>query len=496
MDYYITIWTVVVFVEDRLQSGFDWSELEKATGFSLPHLRAIFAKYTGGPLSRYVLKRRIANAAFDMIHGGEKAIEVAIKYGFSNPDTFTRSFKRITGMTPQEFRRRRPPVGRTKLCAGVYGVSERIEPMEKQKAIVTDGTVLYGVPKVGYGIYGCTPFPICLKAAANYLGDDIDYADTMVTSGAAFRLVWDEKYWNGGNVDIMLAFDNPLLAYRNGIEGFGREFKLLARQNGITGSDPEKFSGFESTASKSDFIAFIKEQIDKGNPCIALGIIGPPEACLITGYRNNGQTLLGWNFFQDSPEFATAVSTDDSGYFVTDSWWENEETIAVMSMGEKTAEPADMKQLVDSAITVMTGRKLGNYAKGIFAYDAWKKAITDESQFPKEPILSIMAERLMCQGDAMDCLADGRDNARKFFEKAAAKHPNQPLYGEAAAKFSIGAKNAYRMYETLGGFERNEKQMTELAKPEVRAKLAGLIDACKAADIAALELLKEIRKTL
>ena len=54
---------------------------------------------------------------------------------------------------------------------------------------------------------------------------------------------------------------------------------------------------------KSEFISFIKAKIDSGFPCIALGIIGPPEACIITGYRNNGDVLLGWNFFQDNPEY-------------------------------------------------------------------------------------------------------------------------------------------------------------------------------------------------
>jgi AraC-like DNA-binding protein len=43
-------------------------------------------------------------------------------YGFSNHDTFTRAFKRITGLTPSEFKKKRPSVGRIKLCAGVYGI--------------------------------------------------------------------------------------------------------------------------------------------------------------------------------------------------------------------------------------------------------------------------------------------------------------------------------------------------------------------------------------
>ena len=496
MDYFIVIGSIVVFVENRLQSGFEHVELEKATGFSLSHIRSIFFKHTGRPLARYILSRRIAHAAFDIIHSEESILNISAKYGFNNPDTFTRAFNRITGYTPKDFRKQRCVVGRKKLCAGVYGVSERMEEMNKDITTTKESTILYGVPKVGYGVYGCTPFPICLKAAANYLGEDIDYDYSMASSGAAFRLVWDETCWNGGNVDVLLAFDDPVLVYKNGIEALGREFKLLCRKNLLVENKPSNFSSIESNATKEDFIKFIKEQIDKGYPCIGLGFIGPPEACLITGYRDDGKTLLGWNFFQDNPEFASGVRIDESGYFITDSWWENEDTIAVMSMGEKASGQMPLKKLIQNAIAVLSGRKHGDYAKGIMAYDAWKKAITDESQFPKEPVMPILVERLMCQGDAMDCLADGRENAGKFFKKLAEQSPEQPLFMKIACKFKSVAQNAYSMYKTLGGWQRDEKQLLLFSKTENRLKISELIDNCKVADSEALQLLQKLEQML
>lgn len=122
MDYFITIWSVVVFVENRLYGKLDYKELEKETGFSLAHIRDVFAKHTSRSLSRYIINRKIANAAFEMIHSEQSILDIAAKYGFSNPDTFTRAFKRVTGMTPQEFRKQHCSVGRIKLCAGVYSV--------------------------------------------------------------------------------------------------------------------------------------------------------------------------------------------------------------------------------------------------------------------------------------------------------------------------------------------------------------------------------------
>jgi len=47
VDYYLVIWAVVVYMESRVQTGVRYAGLEKAVGFSLPYLRAVFARYTG-----------------------------------------------------------------------------------------------------------------------------------------------------------------------------------------------------------------------------------------------------------------------------------------------------------------------------------------------------------------------------------------------------------------------------------------------------------------
>jgi hypothetical protein len=92
---------------------------------------------------------------------------------------------------------------------------------------------------------------------------------------------------------------------------------------------------------------FTTQRLDKGFPCIALGIIGPSEACIITGYRENGDVLLGWNFFQDAVEFASQVTFDQSGYFITSKWWENDSTIAVISMGEIIRQPISTIKILE-----------------------------------------------------------------------------------------------------------------------------------------------------
>ncbi len=371
--------------------------------------------------------------------------------------------------------------------------------MKNEKEIKDENsTVLYGISKVEYGENGCTPYPMCVKSCANYLGQDIGIDYTMVATGAAFRLTWDTTSWNGGNVDVIHTFDDPETIYRLGVEALGRRFQMITR--GDTSSDVI-FNNNHTSDDKEDFIHFIKQQIDKGFPCIALGIIGPSEACIITGYRENGNTLLGWNFFQDAIEFAGDIKFDESGYFITDKWWENRSTIAMISMGEMEKPLFSKKEIIENAIKVMTGRydnKSGKiFAKGINAYDAWKKSILNEAEFPRNAIMPFIAERLMCHGDAMDCLIDGRNNAAIFMRKLSEELPEyEQDLKEIGDQFATVTANVWRMADILGGYERNEKQMNNFLKPEVRRQLAVLIEDCKLADSKALEGLSMLLKKL
>lgn len=122
MDYFLTISCIIVYIENRIQEKIDYKDLERATGFSIAHIRDIFVEKTGITLSKYILTRKISNAAYELLYSQQNIMNVATKYGFTNHDTFTRSFKRITGLAPSQFRQVRPPVGRIMLCAGVFGI--------------------------------------------------------------------------------------------------------------------------------------------------------------------------------------------------------------------------------------------------------------------------------------------------------------------------------------------------------------------------------------
>lgn len=505
MNYFLFIWSVVNFVEKRVKVNINYSDLERATGFSYRHIRETFKECTKVSLAKYILSRRVANAAFDIVHTDNNLMNIAVEYCFDSYDTFTRAFKRETGITPVDFRKGRYPVGRHILVAGAYGPSilkdrnKQLLPPNKTEvcnnmkdAVRTDKScILFGVPKVQYSYEECTPFPSCLRACLNYMGQNIDYTYLMAASGAAFRLRWNTSYWDGGNVDIMCIYEDKLEAFKRSFKAAGRKYNILQRES----------------ADKETFISFIKNEIDAGRPVIALGIIGPPEACIITGYDNNRDKLLGWNFFQSNPEFAKDVEIHETGYFICDTWWENPNTTALMSIGEDLQTLVSQKDLLINAIDIMTKPKVffdqryssegHEYAGGQAAYDAWARAIGDDKEFSANAILPVLFERIMCQGDAQVMVGEGRSYAAYFTEWVG--KTNQMVTEEcnlAADFFRATAQCAFKMNEVRGGFEQNETTTRKFADPEVRKQIVSLIQEAKENEAKACDLLRFIVQKL
>lgn len=486
MSYPTHTKAIVCYIEAHIRdSKINHDELESRIGFSLAHIRDFFQQDTGYSLAKYIRMRKVKCSAIELVNTNKTILDIAYTYGFSNPETYTRAFKKMTGMTPSEFREQELVVGKEELVTGVYGIGilnqkeHRSSIRYKNEVYKNDGsTILYGVPRVAHGVYGgSTPYPICLKACSEYLGEKLNYYFTMVSSGAAFRLVWNNEIWDLSNVDIFHTFNETNDVYRLGAKAIGRDFSFLGRDKNTT---------------KEEFMSFIKKNIDKGYPCIALGVIGPPEPCIITGYRNSGEELLGWNFFQDDPEFARSIKIDESGYFVCGDWWNNSDTQAVMCMGAISGEMYTTEEIITNAIEALDGRIDCGYSKGVTAYEAWKSALANEKDFLVGDNYTCLFEKMLCQIDAMSCLIDGRSCAAAFFNGQAKCVSDRTDYDIIAKCFTKCANAIKEMWSLYGEISDMDGMMKNLADYEVRKKSCELIEVAAKADIEALDTMRRL----
>ncbi len=90
------------YIEDNLKSELPIAELANLAGYSLYHYERIFKRLVGISIARYIKRRRLLHAAFD-IASGSKIIDAAYRYGFDTNAGFYKAFVREFGEAPTEY---------------------------------------------------------------------------------------------------------------------------------------------------------------------------------------------------------------------------------------------------------------------------------------------------------------------------------------------------------------------------------------------------------
>ncbi len=94
------------YIENMLQASCDLDETKilQLSGYSYPMFSRLFSILVGIPLSEYLRNRRLSCAAAELRETDSKIIDVALKYGYESPDSFTAAFKKLHKSTPSEVR--------------------------------------------------------------------------------------------------------------------------------------------------------------------------------------------------------------------------------------------------------------------------------------------------------------------------------------------------------------------------------------------------------
>jgi AraC family transcriptional regulator len=92
------------YIEKNLTGYIDFKEVARLAYCSEYHFQRMFSFLAGVTLSEYIRRRRLTLAALELINSSERVIDVAVKYGYNSPDSFTRAFQSMHGVTPSEAR--------------------------------------------------------------------------------------------------------------------------------------------------------------------------------------------------------------------------------------------------------------------------------------------------------------------------------------------------------------------------------------------------------
>ena len=102
MDWLTRIQNAINYIEEHLTEEIDYEEVAKEAACSNFYFQRIFGILCGISLGDYIRNRRLTLAGDELSASDDKVIDIALKYGYESPESFTRAFARFHGVTPSE----------------------------------------------------------------------------------------------------------------------------------------------------------------------------------------------------------------------------------------------------------------------------------------------------------------------------------------------------------------------------------------------------------
>ncbi len=95
---------IKTYIERNISNEINVEDIAKQAGYSTKQLNRIFIVMTGITLSEYLRWTRLTKSVFELKYSDAPIIDIALKYGYTSQEAFTRIFKEIFGVTPGRYR--------------------------------------------------------------------------------------------------------------------------------------------------------------------------------------------------------------------------------------------------------------------------------------------------------------------------------------------------------------------------------------------------------
>ncbi len=99
-----------LYIKKNDSESLSLGHLSKESGYSEFYISKKFKEISGMQFRDYLRYRRLAFTLKELRDTESRILDVALQYGFSSHEAFTRSFKEAYGITPSEYRRHPIPV--------------------------------------------------------------------------------------------------------------------------------------------------------------------------------------------------------------------------------------------------------------------------------------------------------------------------------------------------------------------------------------------------
>jgi AraC-like DNA-binding protein len=95
-----------VYLDENYSVRLTLAHIAEKVNLSPNYLCRVFKRYTGRTVFQYLMQRRIEAAILQLTSTKDKVISIAYDCGFDDITHFNRTFRRLVGTTPREYRKR------------------------------------------------------------------------------------------------------------------------------------------------------------------------------------------------------------------------------------------------------------------------------------------------------------------------------------------------------------------------------------------------------
>lgn len=404
MSWIYKIQDAIDYIEENLFDDITIESVGNTINYAPSSFQNLFSAIVGYSTGEYIRFRRLSKAAEELSENKTTVTDIALKCGYENVESFSRAFKRMFDINPSS-------------VLNSNCISHKFNPIQVNCRLYggfsMTRNVIPNLLKVDWSDTSRqNEFVNSVVSALNAIGENLTYDYVCAISGSAFRMSFSMptvQEWNHGNYHVI---NTPIIIEHT--------FKMLGY----------KVSHRIRDDYEDDKKAII-ESIDKGFPVISLeGVINCSDACVISGYDNDGNVLLGYSPFMHIKDDHNEVH-DDTGYFRKSNWydgycaeWSKVRFLIIEGKCDKPSKEAAFAQTIKLIKHLITNKTIapGQY-NGIAAHKAFSNALLTykwEDNF--EPYLNLMCnyKQYLDRKYAIQYFYDnGRADLAKLYEQIA-----------------------------------------------------------------------------
>ncbi|QSX05007.1 AraC family transcriptional regulator [Sedimentibacter sp. zth1] len=105
MNYIQSMQKAIEYMEEHILNDINYEDVAKQVYMSNYHFHRTFSMLTGITANEYIRNRKLSMAGQELIMSNVKIIDIAYKYGYDSPESFTKAFTRFHGVTPNVAKR-------------------------------------------------------------------------------------------------------------------------------------------------------------------------------------------------------------------------------------------------------------------------------------------------------------------------------------------------------------------------------------------------------